>query len=152
MDTTNKVLSATVTVTDPESGDRRRFSAGDKPTAKWAKLITNESAWEDLPPEPEAEDDDTETPRTASRKDTSAKKAGSTKTSTKKATSTKKSEPEDGNGDKSGGAPETEAPPRNASTDDWRAYSAAVGVEQPEDAGRDAIISDLEQRGLLDTE
>ncbi len=45
-----------------------------------------------------------------------------------------------------------EPPPRSgpgSGIGEWRAFSMAVGVAQPEDVGRDEIITDLDRRGLL---
>jgi hypothetical protein len=43
---------------------------------------------------------------------------------------------------------EIEPPARNDTTDAWRAFAQSVGVDVAPDTGRDAIIAELERRGL----
>ncbi len=117
-----KVLTGTVSVRNPESGEQRTFEAGSKPAASWAKLITNPRAWEDEPTAPEPEDDDTKDGADAG------------------------GDGGDGGDDVSG-----DAPARNASTETWREYAKSeFGVEFDADATRAQIIGSLEERALIE--
>lgn len=123
MDTSNKVLTGTVFVRNPDTGEQRRFSAGTKPPAAWAKLITNPKAWEDEPTAAESEDDG----------DTSSNGG------------------DGGSGGSSGGA-STDEPARNASTEAWRTFAKDnLDVEFEEDVSRADIIASLEERGLIES-
>ena len=117
----SKVLTGTVSVRNPDTGEQRTFGPGSKPPASWAKLITNPRAWDDEPTTPEPEEEE-------------------------EATSTGAATTTGGSGD---GAASNE-PARNASTETWRTFAKdEFEVEFGEDATRSEIIAALEERELI---
>lgn len=116
-------------------GDAVTFPKGSTPPDEWASLITNNSAWEDVPeiasPIPAAAAKST---RRAPAKRAAAKPAAKAATD---------------DGGAAGG--DTTPPADDAGDEAWRAYAATVGVTVDTDADTAAVKAALDERGLLDS-
>jgi hypothetical protein len=102
------------------------YPAGSEPSSAVAKQISNPDAWEGEPDADEA---------VAPKKAAAPRK----RRATTKASAEAKPPAESA----------SEEPPRGgegATEEAWRAHAAAVGVEVPEDAGRDDIIALVDAR------
>lgn len=123
-------------------GDAVTFPKGSTPPKDWADLITNPSAWEDVPDVtpviPAA-------PRPGRTRRAPAKSAPR-KAAVPAVSPTNTPGPDGGNG----GQPSTELPADDAGDEAWRAYAATVGVTVADDADTAAVKSELADRGLLD--
>jgi hypothetical protein len=117
-------------------GEPVTFPKHATPPKEWADLITNPSAWEDVP-EPVLPAAATAPAKKAVAKKAPAKKAAAGKPAVADA------EKDDGTGDES-------APADDAGDEAWRAYAATVGVTVAEDADTAAVKAELDERGLLE--
>lgn len=125
------------------------YAGGSVPPPDVAKQITNPVAWA---PEPADVDAAPATPVAEPKTRRRPSKAPARPAAKNDANSDGASDSADSPGDDSGSeqSPSTDPPAGNASTQDWAAFAQTVGVQVPDDAGREDIKAALTERGLLE--